>query len=28
VYAGIDANVIVHKPLEVARFISLVERYF
>jgi CheY-like chemotaxis protein len=28
VYAGIDANVIVHKPLDVARFISLVERYF
>ncbi len=24
VYAGIDTNVIVHKPLEVARFISLV----
>ena len=28
VYAGIDANVIVHKPLDVERFISLVERYF
>lgn len=28
VYAGIDANVIVHKPLDVARFVSLVERYF
>jgi CheY-like chemotaxis protein len=28
VYAGIDANVIVHKPLDVARFIGLVERYF
>jgi CheY-like chemotaxis protein len=28
VYAGIDANVIVHKPLDVARFLSLVERYF
>jgi len=28
VYAGIDANVIVHKPLDVGRFISLVERYF
>jgi CheY-like chemotaxis protein len=28
VYAGIDANVIVHKPLDAARFVSLVERYF
>ena len=28
VYAGIDANVIVHKPLDVERFISLIERYF
>ncbi len=28
VYAGIDANVIVHKPLDVARFVSLIERYF
>jgi CheY-like chemotaxis protein len=28
VYAGIDANVIVHKPLDVERFVSLVERYF
>ena len=28
VYAGIDVNVIVHKPLDVARFISLIERYF
>lgn len=28
VYAGIDANVIVHKPLDVGRFIGLVERYF
>jgi CheY-like chemotaxis protein len=28
VYAGIDANVIVHKPLDVERFLSLVERYF
>jgi len=28
VYAGIDANVIVHKPLDVTHFISLVERYF
>jgi CheY-like chemotaxis protein len=28
VYAGIDANVIVHKPLDVGRFVSLVERYF
>ena len=28
IYAGIDANVIVHKPLDVERFISLVERYF
>jgi CheY-like chemotaxis protein len=28
VYAGIDANVIVHKPLDVARFIGLIERYF
>ena len=28
VYAGIDANVIVHKPLDVDRFVSLVERYF
>ena len=28
VYAGIDVNVIVHKPLDVARFVSLVERYF
>ncbi len=28
VYAGIDANVIIHKPLDVARFVSLVERYF
>ena len=27
IYAGIDANVIVHKPLDVDRFISLVERY-
>ena len=28
VYAGIDVNVIVHKPLDVARFVSLIERYF
>ncbi|HLX36889.1 MAG TPA: response regulator [Candidatus Binataceae bacterium] len=28
IYAGIDANVIVHKPLDVARFVSLIERYF
>ena len=28
VYAGIDANVIVHKPLDVERFVSLIERYF
>ena len=28
VYAGIDANVIVHKPLDVERFVSLLERYF
>ena len=28
VYAGIDANVIVHKPLDVDRFVSLLERYF
>ena len=28
IYAGIDANVIVHKPLDVERFLSLVERYF
>ena len=28
IYAGIDANVIVHKPLDVDRFISLVQRYF
>lgn len=28
IYAGIDANVIVHKPLDVERFISLVGRYF
>jgi CheY-like chemotaxis protein len=28
VYAGIDANVIVHKPLDVERFVGLVARYF
>jgi CheY-like chemotaxis protein len=28
VYAGIDANIIVHKPLDVARFVSIIERYF
>jgi CheY-like chemotaxis protein len=28
IYAGIDANVIVHKPLDVERFVSLIERYF
>jgi len=28
VYAGIDANVIVHKPLDVTRFVNLIERYF
>jgi len=28
VYAGIDANIIVHKPLDVARFVSIIEQYF
>src|ERR1700733_717408 len=28
VYAGIAANVMVQKPLDVARFVSLIERYF
>ena len=28
VYAGIDANIIVHKPLDVARFVNIIERYF
>ena len=28
IHAGIDANVIFHKPLDGTRFVSLVERYF
>lgn len=27
-YAGIDVNVIIHKPLDVPRFLSVVARYF
>lgn len=27
-YAGIDVNVIIHKPLDVPRFLSVVSRYF